>query len=148
MIYYVLKYRDISMNKNIKLLLVKNGDAPVDHDLIAAIESLDIHKFIQVEGSKDALKEFVNDHAKQPFNVTLICELANKEETKLLESLMEIDPQQYIVMLYNDISAEKVLASVQHGASGILNRPFSADKIRMELEKYSLMREDKQAMNS
>lgn len=137
----------ISMNKNIKLLLVKNGSIQ-DYDLEEAINGLQLHKVIQVEGSKAAIKDFINEHTTQPYNVTLICDLPNKEELELLKAILETDPDQYIIMLQTEVTADKVLNAIKHGASGVLNTPFSAEKLRLELEKYSFLREDKRAANS
>jgi DNA-binding NtrC family response regulator len=135
------------MNKNIKLLYVTNSATTKDYDLQAAIDGLELHKVITVEGSKAAIKEFINEYKTQPFQATLICELPHKEEVELLKALMEADPDQYIILLYQEITADKVLNAVKHGAAGVLSAPFTADKLRLELEKYSLLREEKRAFN-
>jgi DNA-binding NarL/FixJ family response regulator len=134
------------MNNNIKLLFITNPAANKDYDLDKTIDNLGLHKVIRVEGSKAAIKEFVDASKSQPFSATLICELPQKEELELLKALIEIDPDQYIFLLYQDVTAEKVLSAIKHGASGVLNAPFTPEKIRLELEKYSLLREERRVV--
>lgn len=136
----------IPMNKNIKLLYVENDKK--DYDLEAVLETMQLHKLVSVTNTKAAIKEFINEYKTQPFNVTLISELSNKEEIELLKALIETDPDQYIILLYQEIDGNKVLNAIKHGASGVLSAPFTADKLRLELEKYSLLREEKRAFNA
>lgn len=51
-------------------------------------------------------------------------------------------------MLVDEITPDKVLNSIRFGANGVLNKPFTPHKVEMELEKYSLLREDKRATAS
>lgn len=131
------------MNKNIKIMLVNNNSAADNHAIAEALSTLKQSNVVAVNSSKAALKEYVKETTNHAFDVVLISDLGDNDELELLKSLIEINKQAYIVMLTTDISADKVLNSIRHGASGVLNSPFNADKLRLELEKYSLLREEK-----
>ncbi len=146
--YNNLMDEGIPMNKNIKILLV-NNNATSDNQVIAqALSELKLSNIVAVNSTKAALKEYVKEAAEHPFEVVMISDLPDHDEIELMRSLLEINPSAYIVMLTCDVSADKVLSSIRNGASGLLNQPFSAGKFRLELEKYSLLREDKAAQYS
>ena len=95
------------------------------------------------EDSRAALKEYVKEAGNYPFDVIMITDQQDKDEIELLKSLIEINPMAYVVMLTGDVTTDKVMGSIRNGASGVLNSPYTADKVRLELEKFSFLREDK-----
>jgi DNA-binding NtrC family response regulator len=140
---------DSPMNKNIRILVVNNNNENTSSEsLTAALESMHLTNVVMVTNSKEALKTFVHSQTDQPFDVTMIHDLGDMDELELLKSLIEINPDHYVIMLTDTITPEKVLNSIKFGANGILSKPFTADKIQMELEKYKLLREDKKTMYS
>lgn len=137
------------MNKNIKILVVNNNISDANTESFAlTLENLKLQNITSVNNTKAAIAETVKANPEHQFEVTFIHDLQNGDEIELLKSLMEINPFSYVVMLTSDISADKVLNSIKHGASGILSKPFTDDKVRSELEKYSLLREDKREFYS
>lgn len=116
------------MNNNIKILLVNCNE------LEDVLHSFNYQHISIVKNGKSAIKEFVGEH----YDVTFIHELPAEEERALIASMLEINPDHYIVILADDINAEKVLQAVQSGARGILNKPFTAPKLKLELDKFEL----------
>jgi len=116
------------MDNNIKILLV-NCD-----ELEAILTSVNFQEITKVKDGKKAIKEFV----AEPYAVTFIHELPAEEEKALIGSMLEINPEHFIVMLTDKITPEKILSSVQNGTSGILSQPFNASKIKLELDKFDL----------
>ena len=136
------------MNKNIKIMLVNNNTIADNQAIAQALSELKLSNIVAVNSTKAALKEYIKESTEHPFEVVMISDLPDHDEIELMKSFLEINAKAYIVMLTSDITADKVLSSIRNGASGLLNQPFSTDKIRLELEKYSLLREDKAAQYS
>lgn len=120
------------MNNNIRILLVNCNE------LEDVLQSLNFQQITKVKDGKTAIKEFV----AEPFDVTFVHELPTEEEKALIESMLEMNPEHYIVNLTDTISPEKVMNSVRNGACGILSKPFTAHKIRLELDKFDLFAGD------
>jgi len=132
----------IPMDKNIRILIVNNDS------LRGVLAELNLSNITTASTAAEAIRIYVKEHKEQPFDVTFINELAKKEELELLKSIIEISPEHYVVMLVDEITPDKVLNSIRFGANGVLNKPFTPHKVQMELEKYSLLREDKRAATS
>jgi DNA-binding NarL/FixJ family response regulator len=107
-----------------------------------------LQNLVTVKSAGAAIKEFVNANATDPYDLTFIHDLADGEEIELLKSLVEVNPDHYVVILTDTITADKVLGSIKLGASGILSKPFTPEKLRLELEKFLLLREDKKTLYS
>lgn len=120
------------MDNNIKILLV-NCD-----DIEPVLNSINLKEITKTKNGKDAIKQFV----EQPFSVTFVHELPAEEEQALISSMLEINPSHYVVTLTDHINPEKLKSFMQNGAHGILSQPFTAHKIKLELDKYDLFYPD------
>jgi len=138
----------IPVNKNIKILLVNNTVSASDDVITRELASLGLQNLVVVAGAGLAVKEFVQQRGKVPYDVTFIRDQKDQDELELLKSIIEIDPSHYVVMLTDNITPDKVISSIKFGASGILSQPFTAGKMRVELDKYVLLREDKKTQYS
>lgn len=127
------------MYNNINILLVGN-DA-----LVGELNGVGYTQVTAVADSKTAINEFVDKHKHQPYDLTLITDLSDGSEEELLESIVEIDPNHYVVVLTEHLTPDKVLSSIKSGASGLISKPFTANKLRMELEKFAFLRDKKSA---
>ncbi len=54
---------------------------------------------------------------------------------ELLEKIMKMDPEAYIVMLSGNGNAENVMTAVQAGAKGFVGKPFARDKLLQSIRK-------------
>ena len=117
------------MDNNIRILLV-NCD-----ELESVLNSLNYQQITKAKNGKEAIKEFV----EEPFAITFVHELPSEEEHALISSMLEINPQHYIVSLTDTVSPEKLKNFAQNGAKGILSKPFSAHKVKLELDKFELI---------
>lgn len=121
------------MEKNVKVLVV-NAEGTIE----ATLRSLNCDDVATVKSTKDAIKSLEKDK----YDVTFV----HTTEGKEIEGLPDIcraNPAQYIVILTDKLSPEIVQNSIKLGASGILNQPYTSNKVRCELEKYELYSEDK-----
>jgi DNA-binding NtrC family response regulator len=139
---------DIPVNKNIRILVVCEMVGDADNSVTGALESMGLQNIVVINGSGDAIKLYAQDYKNNPYDVVLIQDLENNEELDLLKGIIEVDEHQYVVMLTQSISADNVLNSIKFGASGVLSKPFTTDKLKVELEKYSLLREDPRSSSS
>ena len=137
------------MNKNIKILVVNNENkTEANVALTTTLTNINMQNVLTVNSVKEAIQVFVDANETSPFDVTLLHELNDEDEIGLIKSLIEINPEQYVVVLTDSILPEKVLNCIRAGASGLLNKPFSAEKLRLELDKYSFLHEDKKTVSS
>ena len=137
----------IPVNKNIRILVVNNEASVGGDSLISALGSLQLNNVAVINDSGKAFKLYVTENAQDPFDVVMIHDLPNMEEMDLLRGIIEVNAHQYVVILADTLSASKVLDAIKIGASGVLSKPFTADKLRIELEKYSLLREVTKSAN-
>jgi two-component system, chemotaxis family, chemotaxis protein CheY len=61
--------------------------------------------------------------------------MPNVEGTSLLQQILAIDPNAYIVMLSADSSRENVESTAQKGARGFLTKPFTKERLQECLNK-------------
>ena len=127
------------MVQNLNILLVG------DKNIVGELNEVGYTQVKAVADSKAAMHEFVDKHKNQAYDLTLITDLADGSEEELLKSIIEIDPQHYVVMLTEHLTPDKVLSSIKSGASGLISKPFTANKLRMELEKFAFLRDKKSA---
>ncbi len=55
--------------------------------------------------------------------------LPNKTGLELIESIKEIDPDAYIIMVSADSSTDNVKISSKHGVKGFMTKPFNRDRV-------------------
>ncbi|MFA5041373.1 MAG: response regulator [Bdellovibrionales bacterium] len=80
--------------------------------------------------------EVINAYKKYvPDVLFLDIHLPNKEGTDILQQLLAIDPNAFIVMLSADSSRENVEITSQKGAKAFLTKPFSKDRLQDCLNK-------------
>ncbi len=127
------------MYNNINILLVGNDT------LVGELRELGYTQVKAIADSKSAIREFVEKHKNQDYDLTLITDLPDGSEEELLKSIVEIDPNHYVVILTEHLTPDKVLSSIKSGASGLISKPFTANKLRMELEKFAFLRDKKSA---
>lgn len=116
------------MDNNIKILLV-NCD-----DLEPILNSINFKDITKTSNGKEAIKQFVEDS----YAITFVHELPTEEEQSLISSMLEINPDHYVITLTDQVNPKVVKRFMQTGAQGILNRPFTASKLKLELDKYDL----------
>lgn len=129
------------MHNNINILLVG------DDALVGELNEIGYSQIKAVVDSKTAIREFVDKHKNQSYDLTFITDLSDGSEEELLKSIIEIEPDHYVVMLTENLTPEKVLSSIRAGANGLLSKPFTANKLRMELEKFAFLRDKKSAFS-
>lgn len=54
---------------------------------------------------------------------------------ELLERIMAIDPEAYVVMLSGNADKENIVQAMQHGAKGFVAKPFTRDKLLQYIER-------------
>jgi len=94
----------------------------------------------EVASGKDVVKSY-KIHA--PDMLLLDIHMPEMDGTEVLRSILDSDPNAYVVMLSADSSAENVAATTQSGAKGFLTKPFSKDKLQEYIRKCPTIAESK-----
>lgn len=88
-----------------------------------------------VTGLADAERALAMYARQAPDIVFLDINLPNVTGHELLEKIMEIDPQAYVIMLSGNADHENVTEAMKRGARGFVAKPFSPDKLHRYIER-------------
>ena len=69
--------------------------------------------------------------------------LPNVTGHELLEKILLLDPQAYIIMLSGNSDKENVLQAMQRGARGFVAKPFTPDKLYQYIERCPTLNDRK-----
>lgn len=81
---------------------------------------------VEAEDSKKVILQYINNN---PDILFLDIHMPGKNGLELIQDIMGIDPDAYIIVLSADSSAENVLKALEEGAVGFLSKPPSKKKM-------------------
>jgi len=87
---------------------------------------------VEVPDGANVLEAYKN---KNPDVIFLDIHMPNIDGTALLQQILALDPNAYIVMLSADSSRENVEITTQKGARGFLTKPFTKERLQEFLNK-------------
>jgi two-component system chemotaxis response regulator CheY len=94
-------------------------------------------KIVEVTDGGKATQEYM---ACSPDVVFLDIHLPNKKGYKILQEIMEVDPQAYIVMVSADTAEKQIRQCIDLGAKGFIAKPFRGEKLFDYIRKCPTIR--------
>lgn len=119
------------MNDNMKVAVFNN------ESIVSYLEELHIGSIKNFDNANKLLKNYVDNYKNDPIDIIFI-----KEELDLLNSIIEINPKQYCVLITKNTHDHKIMDFIRAGGSGVVSEPVTVHKIQMEVEKYKYLCED------
>lgn len=94
-------------------------------------------KVVEVVDGAKAVREYLSC---SPDIVFLDIHLPNKKGYQILEEIIELDPQAFVVMLSADAAKDSVTQCIKSGAKGFVAKPFKAEKLFEYIRKCPTIR--------
>lgn len=85
---------------------------------------------------ESAILNYVN---KVPGIIFLDIELPDIDGHEVLQKLLSLDPEAYVIMLSGNSDKENILKAIQQGAKGFVAKPFTTDKLMQYINKSPFM---------
>lgn len=98
------------------------------------------YKMVSLESAEKALRTYA---AHAPDILFLDINLPDVTGHELLEKLMVIDPNSFIIMLSGSADKENVMQALGRGARGFVAKPFSRDKLFQYIDRCPTIRKTK-----
>jgi len=106
------------------IIMVVEDDLFIRNIAKNALESK--FKVIEVGDGAKATQEYLSH---SPDVLFLDIHLPNKKGIKILQEVLDVDPQAYVVMISADAAKDRVMSCMQIGAKGFIAKPFQGDKL-------------------
>lgn len=127
------------MKKNINILLI-DEEVAEEQSFNTILTELNLKNLTQAKTSIEGIEL----HKEKEFDLTFFNgQMSDMPGLELLKKITDLRPNHYLVMLMDVASPDTVKSAIQLGASGILNKPFTSKKVLYEIEKFSLLKEDR-----
>jgi two-component system chemotaxis response regulator CheY len=81
---------------------------------------------IEAVNGDEAIQSYI---INAPNIVFLDIELPDLDGHKILEKILEIDPEAYVVMLSGNANKANIIKTTENGAKGFIGKPFSKEKL-------------------
>ncbi len=90
------------------------------------------YRLTSLENAESALPTYAH---LAPDILFLDINLPNVSGHELLERILQLDPQAYIIMLSGNCDKENVLQAMRQGAQGFVAKPFTPDKLHQYIKR-------------
>lgn len=90
------------------------------------------HKVVQAKDAQSGISAYIDN---APDVVFLDIELPDVNGGEILNRIMVLDPQAYVVMLSAHSEKDNILSTRAHGAAGFICKPFSKEKLLEYISK-------------
>lgn len=94
----------------------------------------------QVELVGDGQSAILSYARYAPHVLFLDIELPDINGHDVLQRIMQMDPNAYVVMLSGNADREHILRAMQAGAAGFVGKPFTCDKLGQYIERCPLLK--------
>ncbi len=96
------------------------------------------HHVIYAQNGREALNEYINN---APDVVFLDIGMPDINGHRVLECMMQIDPEAYVIMFSGRKDKANIMQALEIGAQGFIGKPFTRDKLFEYIGKSSFVRE-------
>jgi len=120
-----------------KILVVE--DDAFSRVLVRNVLQKDNYEVIEAETGLDAIKKYIT---YAPNIVFLDINLPDSSGIEVLEQMMKMDKNSFIVMLSGNAFKDNIVVSIEKGAKGFVGKPFPKSKIEQYILKYKADQEE------